>query len=138
MLMTQKISAVAVAATLLASMAPAGEAPTTSPQREQQHVVESSEIDAALVRSDERDAERREAIRELLRHPRVQDVANALGLEISRADAAVSTLEGEVLAQVASQATVVKGALAGGQAFTITTTTLIIILLVVIILILVV
>lgn len=136
MLVTQKIPALAMVVTLLAAMPLNGEAVPSASQR--QHVVEGSEIDAAVARSAERESEQREAIRKLLRHSRVQEVADALGLDIVRAEAAVSTLEGETLAHVASQATAVEGALAGGQNFTISATTLIIILLVVIILILVV
>lgn len=103
----------------------------------QEHVVAGSEMDATLSHAAAVEEQHRETIRRVLHHPRVEQVAKALGLDVARADAAVSTLEGAALAQVASQATNVDRSLAGGQSLTITYTTLIIILLVVIILILV-
>lgn len=131
----------ALASTLLASVSLEAASMATTPppqQQQEQHVVAESEMNAALTRNAEAESEQREAIRKVLRHPRVQQVAETLGLDVARADAAVSTLEGEALAQVASQATAAEDALAGGAVLTITHTMLIIILLVVIILILVV
>ena len=54
-------------------------------------------------------------IRTALQQPDVVKVANQLGLEVSRADAAVATLDGAELDQLAAQAEVVNDELSGGQ-----------------------
>jgi hypothetical protein len=107
-------------------------------QQQQQHVVAGSEMEAALARSAATEEKDREAIRELFRDQRVQQIAEALGLEVKTADAAVSTLEGDELAQLANGARAAEAALAGGQSITITYTAIIIILLVLILLVVVV
>ena len=72
-------------------------------------------------------------IHEVLQRPEVRAVARQAGIDITRADAAVSTLSGHDLQQVASRARDVNERLAGGATVVITTTTIIIILLVILI-----
>jgi len=67
----------------------------------------------------------------------VKGVAERAGIDLRRATGAVSTLQGEDLARVASQARQVETALAGGQSRIVVSTTLIIIALLVLILIIV-
>jgi len=101
----------------------------------QVHVASGAALDR-LVAADvaRQDADRR-AIRELLKRSDVREIASQAGLDIRKAEAAVSTLSGKDLQDAAAQARMAQEQLAGGSSVTITTTTLIIILLVVILLI---
>ena len=75
----------------------------------------------------------REAIVTLLHRTEVRQIAAKAGLSLDKAEAAVSTLKGDDLAQVASQARQVQNDLAGGAStIVISTTTIIIVLLLVI------
>lgn len=124
-----------VLAVLLSTLLlPAGAwAQTVQPQR---HVADRAAVDRMLTaQADEARADR-DAIRSLLQRPEVQDIASRYGLSIERADAAVNTMDGDQLHQLANQARDADRSLAGGAStVVISTTTLIIILLVVILLI---
>jgi len=102
---------------------------------QQSHVIKQSALDQAVQQRVSQDQADREALRTFLQTPTVKSVAAKAGLSIDRADAAVSTLEGDQLRQAASQARAVNQDLAGGATVVITTTTIIIILLVVILII---
>lgn len=103
----------------------------------QQHVIGKSALDQAVQQRVARDQADRDAIMTLLQQPKVRDIAQQAGLSIDKATAAVATLEGDDLRQVASQARQVNNDLAGGATtVVITTTTIIIILLIVIIIVL--
>ena len=103
----------------------------------QQHVIGKSALDQAVQQRVARDQADRDAIMTLLQQPKVRDIAQQAGLSIDKATAAVATLAGDDLRQVASQARQVNNELAGGATtVVITTTTIIIILLIVIIIVL--
>ena len=103
----------------------------------QQHVIGKSALEKAVQERAARDQADRDAIVTLLQRPEVQQVAKQAGLSIEKATAAVATLEGNDLSQVASQARQVNNELAGGATtVVITTTTIIIILLIVILIVL--
>ena len=103
----------------------------------QQHVIGKSALDQAVQERVARDQADRDAIMTLLKRQEVKQVAQQAGLSIEKATAAVATLEGDDLRQVASQARDVNNELAGGATtVVITTTTIIIILLIVIVIIL--
>ena len=75
-------------------------------------------------------------MREALARPEVQAVASSLGLDLTRATAAVDTMSGADLARAADAAQQVNQQLVGGAStVVISTTTIIIILLLVILLI---
>lgn len=104
-------------------------------QGQQSHAVERGELESAVAEHDAAADERRQSIRSVLEHPEVERVAEANGIELTRVEDAVATLEGEALATAAVQADRVQHALAGGDAsITITTTALIIALLILIVL----
>lgn len=110
---------------------------TTPVLAQDAHVVNEAELHQAVVNQADTEAQQREAIRTLLRHKEVRDIAENHGLDIVKAEKAVSMLQGPDLARVAAQASQVNMQLAGGaDQIVIGTTTLIIILLIVIILIL--
>ena len=100
---------------------------------QQSHVIKQSALDQAVQQRVSQDQADREALRTFLQNPTVKSVAARAGLSIDRADAAVSTLQGDQLRQAASQARAVNQDLAGGATVVITTTTIIIILLIILI-----
>jgi hypothetical protein len=73
----------------------------------------------------------RAALQEFLHQPAVKDVAARAGLPLDKAEAAVSTLQGQDLAQAAAQARAINSDLAGGAStIVISTTTIIVALLI--------
>jgi len=100
--------------------------------QQQTHVINSSALDQAVQQRVARDEADREAIRSFLHNPSVRAVAAKAGVSTDKAEAAVSTLQGDELRQAASQARSVNGQLAGGSTIVISTTTIIIILLIII------
>ena len=103
------------------------------------HVVDQAMLDRLLSERIAQDQADRAAILRLLKHQDVRTVARRLGLDVTRADAAVSTLDGAELRSLAAQAEYVQTALAGGQStITLSTTTIIIGLLVLILIVVVV
>ena len=102
---------------------------------QQTHVVNQSALDQAVQQRVSQDQADRDAIRSFLQNPQVRSVAAKAGLSVAKAEAAVSTLQGDELRQAAGQARAVNKDLAGGATVVITTTTIILILLVIIIII---
>ena len=97
------------------------------------HVINKSSLDQAVQQRISQDQADRETLRSFLNDPTVKRVAAKAGLSTERAEAALSTLQGDQLRQAASQARGVNQDLAGGATVVITTTTIIIILLIVLI-----
>lgn len=105
-------------------------------QAGQAHVADQGALDRAVAARTERADADREAIRRLLGRPQVRAIAARAGIDLARANAAVSTLAGDDLRQIAEQARTADASLAGGASkVTISTTTIIIGLLVLILLI---
>lgn len=101
---------------------------------QQGHAVERGEMERAMTEADASDDARRAAIRSVLERDEVRWTAEARGIDLVRAEDAVSTLDGGPLARVYEQALRVDEALAGGDTtLVISATTLIIALLVLII-----
>jgi hypothetical protein len=101
----------------------------------QQHVVSPSQLATTVADAAAKQDTNRATVREALERPEVQAVASKLGLDLSRATAAVDTLSGAQLEQAANAAQQVNEQLVGGAStIVISTTTILIILLVVILL----
>jgi hypothetical protein len=100
---------------------------------QQSHVINKSALDQAVQQRVSQDQADRETLRSFLQDPTVKRVAAKAGISTDRAEAALSTLQGEDLRQAAGQARAVSQDLAGGATVVITTTTIIIILLIIII-----
>ncbi len=99
---------------------------------QQAHVIDQSALDQAVQQRVSQDQADRDAIRSLLQRPEVKDVADKAGLSIERAEAAVGSLQGDDLRELASQARTADRQLAGGAStIVISTTTIIIILLII-------
>lgn len=99
---------------------------------QQTHVIDKSALAQAVQQRVSQDQADREAIRTFLQNPQVRSVAANAGLSVEKAEAAVSTLQGDQLRQAAGQARAVNQDLAGGATVVITTTTIIIVLLIII------
>lgn len=101
------------------------------------HAAPQSVLDAAVQDHVATSAADRETVLRLLARPDVQAVAGDIGLDLRRAQSAISTLDGQQLTQLAAQAQQVERALAGGQSRVVISTTVIIIALLILILIIV-
>jgi hypothetical protein len=101
-----------------------------------QHVVPPAQVAATLADHVAKQDADRTAVREALARPEVQRVATTIGLDLTRATAAVDTMSGADLERAAAAARDVNTQLVGGAStIVISTTTIIIVLLLVIILI---
>ena len=99
---------------------------------QQTHVINQSALDQAVQQRVSQEQADREAIRTFLHNPAVKDVAAKAGVSVDKAEAAVSTLQGDELRQAASQARAVNDQLAGGSTLVISTWTIIIVLLIIV------
>jgi hypothetical protein len=114
----------AVTLTLLL-VAPAAQAQT--------HVIGKTDLAKAVAERVSRDQADRDAILTLLHRAEVRTIAARAGLSVEKAAAAVSTLQGDDLRDLASQARQAENDLAGGAStIVISTTTIIIVLLIII------
>ena len=103
---------------------------------EQQHVVGPDQLAAAVADAAAKQDVNRATVREALTRPEVVAVASKLGLDVTRAAAAVDAMSGADLEKAADAAQQVNDQLVGGAStVVISTTTVVIILLLVIILI---
>lgn len=104
----------------------------------QSHVIGKAALEQAVQDRVGLEQADRDAIISLLRRADVREVAASAGLSLEKAEAAVSTLQGEDLQQLASNARQVQNDLAGGAStIVISTTTVILVLLIVILVLLV-
>jgi hypothetical protein len=117
-------------AVLLAALliAPAAQAQT--------HVIDKATLSQAVQERVSEDQADRNAIRSLLHRPEVKRIAGQAGISLNKAEAAVSTLNGQDLRDLAAQSRQVQNDLAGGGNVVISTTTIIIVLLIIILIVL--
>ena len=100
----------------------------------QQHVVSPGQLAATVADGVAKQDANRSTVREALARPEVQAVASKLGLDLTRATAAVDTMSGPTLEKAATAAQQVNEELVGGAStVVISTTTILIILLLIII-----
>ncbi len=94
---------------------------------QQTSVVDQATLDQAVTTHAQQSDVDRGAIRRLLARQQVRDIAARAGIDVKRAEGAVSALNGTELHQIADQARAVDDSLSGGQSkVTISTTTIII------------
>jgi hypothetical protein len=101
----------------------------------QTHVINKAALAKAVADRVSQDQADRDAILSLLRQESVRAIAAKAGLSVEKAAAAVSTLQGDDLRDLASQARQVQNDLAGGASTVVISTTTIILVLLIIILI---
>ena len=103
---------------------------------QQKHVADQAILDQVVADHVQQTADDREAILRVLEIDHVRKLAEGVGLDLKRAEAAVATLDDVELGAIAAQARTVNDALAGGQSsVTISTTAIIVGLLVLILII---
>jgi hypothetical protein len=108
---------------------------TSSAFADERHLVDPSQLAAAVARHVAAGDTDRAAVREALARSEVQGVAASMGIDLKRLAAAVDTMSDDELRRAASAAQQVNNELVGGAStVSISTTTLIIILLVLILL----
>jgi hypothetical protein len=103
--------------------------------RAQDHVITASALSKAVQQRVAQEQSDRDAILSLLRRAEVRQMAARVGLSLEKAEAAVSTLQGDDLHQIAGEARAAEQDLVGGASVTISTTVIIIALLIVILII---
>jgi hypothetical protein len=98
----------------------------------QRHIADPAVMRAALASQAATDQENRDAVLGVLQQSEVRDMAGRLGLNVTRAETAVSTLGSAELAQLADQARAVDAQLAGGaDRIVLSVTTLLLIIIIV-------
>lgn len=107
---------------------------SSSAMAQQKHIVDSVAMGRAVAAGQATDQDNRAVVRDLLHQSKAQEVATRLGLDITKADAAVATLSGAELERLATQARAAKTELAGGSSVVIVSTTTILLVLIIIIL----
>lgn len=102
-----------------------------------QHAIDPGTLTSTVSQHLAKQDSDRAALREALARPEVRTMADKLGVDLSRASAAVDTMNGSDLTRAADAARQVNQSLVGGAStVTISTTTIIIALLVLIVIIL--
>jgi hypothetical protein len=109
--------------------------PSVSAQ--QRHAADQAILDQVVADHVQQTGDDREAILRVLDNEQVRDLAERVGLDLKRAEAAVTTLDDVELGVLAARARTVNDALVGGQSHVTISTTVIIIGLLVLILIIV-
>jgi hypothetical protein len=101
-----------------------------------QHVVPTGQLRQAIVAQAQADAKTRATVRRVLNGTQAQNLAASLGVDLSRADAAINSLSRAQLDQLAAPVQQADAQLAGGANNTIiiSTTTILLILIIVILL----
>ena len=100
-----------------------------------QHIATPSLMRQAVADQSVTDQQNRAAVVGVLHQPQVRDLANRLGLNLTTAENAVSTLSSADLAKVADQARTADTQLAGGSNMVIISTTTLLLILIIVILI---
>jgi hypothetical protein len=102
---------------------------------EQRHVVTPSAMRDAIAQQAQAQQQTRDALRAALGNSQVRDVAARLGLNVAKAEGAISTLSPQELEQLAGPVRDLNANLAGGAStIVISTTTLLLIIIIIILL----
>lgn len=105
---------------------------SSSAMAQQRHVVDPSTMRQAIADQAVTDQQNRDAVLGVLKHSQVRELAGRLGLNVTRAENAVSTLNSSELASLAGHARAANAELAGGaDTIVISVTTLLLIIIIV-------
>ena len=105
---------------------------SSSAVAQERHVVDPAAVRQVVVAQVAADQQNRDAVIGVLRHSQAREVADRLGLSLTRAEAAVATLNSADLAQLADSARTADTQLAGGaNTIIISVTTLLLIIIIV-------
>jgi hypothetical protein len=98
------------------------------------HAVGQAEMQAAIATQLNDQASQRAVVQSLLARPEVRQLAASSGLDLARAQAVASNLEGEELQRLTAQASALEAQLAGGNSTVIISTTTLLLLIIILIL----
>jgi len=101
----------------------------------QQHVVAPAIFRQAIADQAATDQQNRKVVLGVLQHSQVREMAKRLGLDVTRAEGAVSTLTSAELAGLADQARTADAELAGGANTIVISTTVLLLIIIIVILI---
>ena len=101
---------------------------------QQRHVVNPAAMRQAIAQQAQAQQQTRDSLREVLKNSQVRDVANKLGLDVTRAEGAVATMTAAELEQLAGPVRDVQASLAGGASTIVLSTTAILLIIIIIIL----
>lgn len=102
---------------------------------QQRHIVDPSVMQQAIADQAVRDQQNRDAVRGVLQHAQVRDLADRLGLSVTRAERALATLDSTELERLADQARTADAELAGGSTVLVISTTALLLIIIIVILI---
>ena len=102
---------------------------------QQQHAVDPGVLATAVAQHIATQDADRTAVRDALAQPQTQEIAAQMGVDLTRANAALDTMSGTDLARAAAAARQVNNSLVGGASTVVISTTTIVIALLVLILI---
>ena len=102
---------------------------------QQQHAVDPGVLATAVAQHIATQDADRTAVRDALAQPQTQEIAAQMGVDLTRANAALDTMSGTDLARAAAAARQVNNSLVGGASTVVISTTTIVIVLLVLILI---
>ncbi|MEO5761749.1 MAG: hypothetical protein ABIR28_05485 [Vicinamibacteria bacterium] len=120
------------AATLIVTLG-LGALPANAQGNDKGVVVDRTAIEQALTEKAQADNASRDSIRTLLQREDVKAMAGNMGLDVRRAEGAVSTLQGADLDRVAAQAATANDLLAAGGRTTVTISLVALLLIIIII-----
>jgi hypothetical protein len=106
------------------------------PARADQSIVGTADLDRVLRARVDAETAARDTIKDLLARDEVRAVAGRAGLDLKRANAAVDTLQGAELQEMATRAAAADAALAGGKDITITISLVALLLIIIIVILL--
>lgn len=101
---------------------------------QQRHIVDSVTMNRAVAAEQATDQQNRDVVLGVLHQPQTREIATRLGLDVTKADAAIATLSGPELARMATQARAAKADLAGGSTVVIVSTTTVLLIIIIVIL----
>jgi len=88
---------------------------SSSAMAQQRHIVDAVSMNRAVAAQTVTDQQNRAVVRGVLHQPQVTALANRMGLDITKADAAIATISGAELEKIATQARTANTELAGGS-----------------------
>lgn len=101
---------------------------------QERHVVSPAAMRQAVAQQAQAEQQTRDSLRTALKNPQVREVANRLGLNVTRAEGAVATLTAAELEQLAGPVRDLNANLAGGASTIVLSTTAILLIIIIIIL----
>lgn len=101
---------------------------------QQRHIVDAVAMNRAVATQSATDQQNRDVVLGVLHQSQVRELANRLGLDVTKAEQAIATISGPELTRIATQARAANTQLAGGNTTVIVSTTTLLLILIIVIL----